>query len=72
MAGRVRRGEAVWGALEGESVEEMEEAVAMLVEAVAQGHVGSMGLLAEVYEGGHGVERDEAKAAELRKKVEEG
>ena len=59
-AGRVRRGEAVWEAREGESAEEMEEAVAMLTEAVAQGHVGAMGLLAEVYEGGHEVERDEA------------
>ena len=42
----------------------------MLVEAVAQGHVGAMGLLAEVYEGGCGVERDEARAGELRRKVE--
>ena len=72
VGGRVRRGEAVWEALEGESAEEMEEAVAMLTEAVAQGHVGAMGLLAEVYEGGHGVDRDEARAGELRRKVEEG
>ena len=71
VGGRVRRGEAVWESLEGESAEEMEEAVAMLVEAVAQGHVGAMGLLAEVYEGGHGVDRDEARAGELRRKVEE-
>ena len=62
VGGRVRRGEAAWGSLEGESAEEMEEAVAMLTEAVAQGHVGAMGLLAEVYEGGHGVDRDEARA----------
>ena len=72
VGGRVRRGEAVWESLEGESAEEMEEAVAMLTEAVAQGHVGAMGLLAEVYEGGHGVDRDEARAGELRRKVEEG
>ena len=41
-----------------------------LVEAVAQGRVGAMGVLAEVYEGGCGVERDEEKAAELRGKGE--
>ena len=58
--------------MELESAEEMEEVVAMLTEAVAQGHVGAMGLLAEVYEGGHGVDRDEERAGELRKKVKEG
>ena len=68
----MRRGEAAWESLEGESAEEMEEAVAMLTEAVAQGHVGAMGVLAEVYEGGHGVDRDEARAGELRRKGEEG
>ena len=58
VGGRVRRGEAAWGSLEGESAEEMEEAVAMLVEAVAQGHEGAMGLLAEVYAAGFGAARD--------------
>ena len=47
----------------------MEEAVAMLVEAVAQGHVGAMGVLAEVYEGGCGVDQDEEKAGELRRRA---
>ena len=64
VAGRVARGEAAWGALRAEEQEEMDEAVAMLTEAVAQGHGGAVELFRELHEGGFGVGRDEASLAE--------
>ena len=68
VAGRVARDEAAWGALGADLQEEMDEAVAMLTEAVAQGHAEAAELLAELYSGGFGVGRDEARAAELRER----
>ena len=43
VAGRVARGEAAWESLDDDAQEEMDEAVAMLTEAVAQGHGGGGG-----------------------------
>ena len=44
VKGKLERGEAAWawGVLEADQQEKMDEAVAMLTEAVAQGHGGSM------------------------------
>ena len=69
VAGRVARGEAAWGALGAEEQEEMDECVAMLTEAVAQGHGGAMVRLTDVYVGGQGVAKDKARADELQQQL---
>ena len=45
VEGKVHRGETSWGALRLDEQEEMDEAMAMLTEAVAQGHRGAAELL---------------------------
>ena len=69
VAGRVARGEAAWDSLDGDAQEEMEECVAMLTEAVAQGHSGAMMQLHSHYASGLGVVKDEARAEELGKRL---
>ena len=61
----VKRGEVSWALLPAAEQEEVDEAVAMLTEAAAQGHVVAQACLAEVYGIGHGVARDDARAFEL-------
>merc|ERR1712086_816580 len=57
--GMVNRGEAVWASLAAAEREEMEEVVAMLTEAAAQGHMEAQAYLASVFDFGHGVAQDD-------------
>jgi len=63
--GMVDRGEASWASLAAAEREEMEEVVAMLTEAAAQGHMMAQVYLGEIYYLGHGVAQDYVRAFEL-------
>jgi len=65
IVGMVDRGEASWVSLPSMAQEEMDEVVAMLTEAAAQGHMMAQIYLAVVYEFGHGVAQDDVRAFEL-------
>ena len=69
VEGKVVRGEVTWGSLDADSQEEMDECVAMLTEAVAQGHGGAMAQLRAIYGTGAGVAKDEAREEELGKRL---
>ena len=61
----VERGEAAWATLAAAEREEMEEVVAMLTEAAAQGHMMAQVHLGNIYDFGMGVAQDEVRAFEL-------
>ena len=63
--GMAGRGEVSWAALPAAEQEEMDEAVAMLTEAAAQGHMEAQEALADIYNFGQGVVMDEERALEL-------
>ena len=51
----VDRGEASWASLSSAEQKEMDEAVAMLTEAAAQGHIEAQAYLGDMYYFGRGV-----------------
>jgi len=61
----VDRGEASWASLAAAEREEMEEVVAMLTEAAAQGHMMAQAYLAGIYCFGQAVAQDDGRAFEL-------
>ena len=65
----VRRGQVPWASLAAAEREEMEEVVAMLTEAAAQGHMMAQAYLAEMYDFGFGVAQDDGRAFELRRQA---
>ena len=65
IEGMVKRGEASWGLLAAAEQEEMEQAVAMLTEAAAQGHKMAQYNLGVICHEGRGVARDLDRAEEL-------
>ena len=65
VAGKVDRGEMTGDTLDADSQEEMDECVAMLTEAVAQGHSGATVQLRSLYVGAYGVAKDKARAEDL-------
>ena len=65
----VKRGEASWASLPAAEQEEMEQAVAMLTEAAAQGHGRAQYNLGLIYRQGRGVARDLDRATELCRRV---
>ena len=68
--GKVRRGEMTWASLDADSQEEMDECVAMLTEAVAQGHGGAIAQMMSIYAEGLGLAApDVAKAGEMQQRL---
>ena len=65
IQGMVSRGEASWMSLPAAEREEMEEVVAMLTEAAAQGHMMAQVYLAEIYAFGKAMAQDDGRAFEL-------
>ena len=65
----VRRGQASWASLPAAEREEMEEAVAMLTEAAAQGHMKAQAYLGEIYRLDRGVAQDYGRAFELSRQA---
>jgi len=65
IVGMVDRGEASWVSLPSMAQEEMDEVVAMLTEAAAQGHIEAQASLATMYYSCWGVTKDDARAFEL-------
>ena len=65
IAGMVTRGEVSWASLPAALQGEIDEAVAMLTEAAAQGHIMAQAYLAEMYNFGYGVAQDYGRAFEL-------
>ena len=63
--GMVRRGEASWASLPAAEREEMEEVVAMLAEAAAQGHMMAQAYLGDIFKFGRGAAQDDGRAFEL-------
>jgi len=61
----VKRGEASWASLAAAEREEMQEVVAMLTEAAAQGHMMARAMLANIYGFGEGVAQDDGRVFEL-------
>ena len=62
VRGRVDRGEVSWESLPASEQEEMDDAVAVLTEAAAQGHMMAQVYLGEIYYYGWGVAQDYARA----------
>ena len=60
--GKVDRGEVSWASLPASEQEEMDDAVAVLTEAAAQGHMEAQVYLAEMYFDGKGVAQDKEHA----------
>ena len=65
ITGMVERGEVLWTSLPKALQEEMDEVVAMLTEAAAQGHIVAQAFLSNFYAFGWGVVHDQARAVEL-------
>ena len=63
--GMVKRGEMSWTSLPASEQEEMDDAVAVLTEAAAQGHMEAQADLGNIYYRGRGVAKDEARAFKL-------
>ena len=63
--GMVERGEVAWASLPAAEREEMEEVVAMLTEAAAQGHMVAQAYLGDIFGAGWGVAQDDGRAFEL-------
>ena len=61
----VKRGEVLWASLPAAAQEEMDEVVAMLTEAAAQGHMMAQAYLADIYAFGQAVAQDYGRAFEL-------
>ena len=62
MNGKVGRGEMSWTSLPASEREEMDDAVAVLTEAAAQGHMMAQAYLGNIYGFGFGVAQDDARA----------
>ena len=65
IRGMVTRGEVAWASLPAELQAEMDEVVAMLTEAAAQGHMLAQACLGQIHGLGMGVAQDESRAFEL-------
>ena len=65
IQGMVTRGEVSWSSLPLADRKEMDDAVAMLTEAAAQGHMTAQAYLAEIYEQTLGVAQDHGRSFEL-------
>ena len=63
--GMVVRGQASWASLAAAEREEMEEVVAMLTEAAAQGHMEAQAYLGQIYSFGEGVAVDDGRSFKL-------
>jgi TPR repeat protein len=63
--GMVKRGEASWASLPAGLQAEVDEAVAMLIEAAAQGHMCAQFRLGVLFDFGWGVAQDDGRAFEL-------
>ena len=61
VKGKVERGEVSWESLPASEQEEMDDAVAVLTEAAAQGHMMAQSHLGDVYSFGFGVAQDKAR-----------
>ena len=65
ILGMVDRGETSWESLPAAEREEMEEVVAMLTEAAAQGHMMAQAYLGDIYLFGWDVAQDDGRAFKL-------
>ena len=65
VKGKVDRGEVSWESLPASEQEEMDDAVAVLTEAAAQGHMDAQACLGNIYGFGRGVAKDDGRAFSL-------
>ena len=65
VRGRVDRGEMSWTSLPASEQEAMDDAVAVLTEAAAQGHMDAQMNLGHIYGFGRGVAKDDGRAFSL-------